>query len=232
MARYAISDIHGCAETLRVLVERELKISHLDELYILGDFIDRGPDSAGVIRYLMRLQLAGYKVTVLRGNHEQLILDAINGDRSGLNRWMNAGGSEALLSWRVQHPREIPESHLDFLKKTDFYADIPGYLLVHAGLDFTLSDPLQGLYAMLWTRQSADGWQNRLNRAWLGDRVIVHGHTPLSRKSIEAALNKLSTLPVLDIDAGCVYPRQGFGNLCALHLDTRQLTFVPRMDVM
>lgn len=232
MARYAISDIHGCAETLRFLVEQHLRLSHHDELFVLGDFIDRGPDSAGVVRYLMRLQLAGYKLTVLRGNHEQLLLDALKGDHRVRNRWLAAGGEVALQSWRVTTVANIPHTHIHFLQNTRFYAETPGYVLFHAGLDFSLSNPLQGLHAMIWERLDRTEWGQKINHNWLNNRVLVHGHTPLSRTAIEQGVAELKRLPVLNIDAGCVYPREGLGNLCALNLDTRQLTFVPRMDVV
>ena len=70
MARWAISDIHGCCQTFRYMVETELQITKEDELFLLGDYIDRGKDSKGVFDYIMQLQNDNFKVQCLMGNHE------------------------------------------------------------------------------------------------------------------------------------------------------------------
>ena len=64
MARYATTDVHGCLQTLRYLVEQELQLTPDDELFLLGDYVNKGPDSRGVLDYLMHLQAAGYSVRV------------------------------------------------------------------------------------------------------------------------------------------------------------------------
>ena len=70
--RWIIPDIHGCAKTLKVLLENMLKVTKNDQLYFLGDYIDRGPDGKGVIDYLMHLQKEEYNVLLLKGNHEDM----------------------------------------------------------------------------------------------------------------------------------------------------------------
>ena len=70
MHRFAISDIHGCAKTFEALLDR-IALSTQGELYLLGDYLDRGPDSKGVLDLIFRLQREGYAVHCLRGNHEQ-----------------------------------------------------------------------------------------------------------------------------------------------------------------
>ena len=67
--RWIIPDIHGCAKTVKVLLENMLKVTKHDQLYFLGDYIDRGPDSKGVIDYLMWLQKEEYEVHFIKGNH-------------------------------------------------------------------------------------------------------------------------------------------------------------------
>ena len=73
---FAITDIHGCANTLDALLD-QIGLSQSDHLYLLGDYIDRGPRSKEVLDILLALQRKQYPMTVLRGNHEQLFLDAL-----------------------------------------------------------------------------------------------------------------------------------------------------------
>ena len=70
--RWIIPDIHGCAQTVKVLLENMLKVTKHDQLYFLGDYIDRGPDGKGVIDYLMHLQKEEYNVHFIKGNHEDM----------------------------------------------------------------------------------------------------------------------------------------------------------------
>jgi len=79
MRQFAIADIHGHLKTFKALL-REINFTVFDELFLLGDFIDRGPDSKGVIDYIEELKQTGYTVYCLRGNHEQLCLDAAPGN--------------------------------------------------------------------------------------------------------------------------------------------------------
>ncbi len=71
---FAIGDVHGCLHELKNLVEQKLKLRTDDKLVLLGDYIDRGPDSKGVIDYIMTLQKKGFDVVPLKGNHELMLL--------------------------------------------------------------------------------------------------------------------------------------------------------------
>ena len=75
---YAISDIHGCYKTLQVLFQQLESISIDNKYYFLGDYIDRGPDSRKVLDFLMKLRNKNKDVVILRGNHEQMMLDNYN----------------------------------------------------------------------------------------------------------------------------------------------------------
>ena len=75
MRKIAISDIHGCLKTFKLMVEEQIVLSQKDELYLLGDFVDRGPNSKGVLDYIMSLQEAGYQLHCLRGNHEDMMVN-------------------------------------------------------------------------------------------------------------------------------------------------------------
>ena len=74
--RWVVPDIHGHIKTLRALIEERIELQKSDSIYFLGDYIDRGPDSKGVIDYIMSLQSFGYDVHCIRGNHEDYCLRA------------------------------------------------------------------------------------------------------------------------------------------------------------
>jgi serine/threonine protein phosphatase 1 len=223
MQRFAISDIHGCARTFIRLLD-QLGVGRGDELYLLGDYIDRGPDSRGVIDQIWALQEAGVQVTCLRGNHEQMLLDALT-DPVRLGHFRKYGGVETMDSFGVSHPSRIPRRYLQFFERLEYYVDLPGeYLMVHAGVNFAHPHPLADRHSLLYLRP----WDMQLNREWLRGRVLLHGHTPVSRQEIEDALAGLDTRPELNLDAGCVYPR--LGHLCAFDLDQRELTFVRNQE--
>ena len=73
--QWVIPDLHGCSQTLQALITEQIRPSRSDVLYFLGDYIDRGPDSKGVIDYIITLQENEYEVKVLKGNHEDYFLN-------------------------------------------------------------------------------------------------------------------------------------------------------------
>ena len=74
--RFAVPDIHGCNKTFQALLDR-IQLTTNDQLFLLGDYIDRGPDSVGVLDTILRLKEEGYSVFPLRGNHEQMLIESI-----------------------------------------------------------------------------------------------------------------------------------------------------------
>ena len=74
---FAIGDIHGCSKTFKKLLLDKIKINKSDTIYCVGDYIDRGEDSKGVIDFILDLRAEGYTIHTLRGNHEQMLLDSI-----------------------------------------------------------------------------------------------------------------------------------------------------------
>lgn len=112
--RFAVGDVHGCSKTLRALVEEKICLTADDTLYLLGDYIDRGPDSKGVLDYLLGLWNSNYDIRPLRGNHEQLLLDSVS-DPGSQRLWYNNGGWGTLREFGVTNPAEIPQLYRDFL---------------------------------------------------------------------------------------------------------------------
>ena len=226
MREIAISDIHGCNQSFEALLD-QIAFSTSDVLYLLGDYVDRGPDSKGVIDRIWALQDDGYQVECLKGNHEELVLRAASGNFTYLEKWLKTDGKDTKNSFGVETCAEIPKKYLDWMEALPYFLEVESYLLVHAGLDFRLDDPLSDTSEMCWLRH----WQPAIRYEWLQERIIVHGHTPIERDIIENQFVNLQAAQHLDIDAGCVYadPRhwrsEGLGNLCAFDMTNQRLFF-------
>ncbi len=214
MRVFAIGDIHGCSGTFQKLLNSKLKLESGDKVYVLGDLIDRGPNTKGVFDEVFMLRENGIDVKILRGNHEQLLLNALE-DEEAHQFWIKCGGKEVLDSFRVTRASEIPEKYLNEMKLSQKIVFHNNLILVHAGLDFSEKDPLQNEDAFLWIRKM------QVNKEWLRDRIIIHGHTP---QILSEVLNQRGS--VLNLDAGCVFPgRPGHGYLVALELSTLQFYY-------
>lgn len=228
MRKIAISDIHGCNDTFQRLLEK-LALTASDTLYLLGDYIDRGPDSKGVIDTIFLLQQQGLTVQCLRGNHEQMMLDAVDGgDDELMDLWLDNGGIATLESFVVNGKPNVADEYFTFLENLDLYVEVDEFILVHAGLNFNMPLPFADEDAMLWIRD----WYEDLNRSWLGDRIIVHGHTPMPKEEIQTQFKNLDKLPILDIDGGCVHKgkRRGVGYLVAFDMTNRELYFQDNIE--
>ncbi|WP_181307397.1 metallophosphoesterase family protein [Rufibacter sp. XAAS-G3-1] len=223
MARYAISDIHGCLVTFRKMVEEVIQLQPQDHLYLLGDYINKGPHSKEVIDYIFSLQRWGFRVTCLRGNHDQLLLDAV--DKGEHTVWLTEEDKQkTLTNFGVAQFADIAPEYISFIRSLPLLVILEDYILVHAGLDFTLSNPLlTSNHNLLNTKRMQP------SLAKLGERRLLHGHLPLPRPSIEKAVAQKR--PAINLDAGCVYyQNQEFGHLCALNLDKVELFFLPNSE--
>ena len=222
--RYATTDIHGCLQTLRHLVEEELQLSRHDELYLLGDYVNKGPDSKGVLDYLMQLQASGYQVHCLRGNHEQEMIDAAR------NRWRLAwlgriSRQATLRSFGVHRAAAIPGQYLDWLEALPFEIELPDFVLVHAGYNFALSpETMRQDHATMLNTKKYVFDASRLN----GKRML-HGHVPTPTAKVRKLVASHAGAVVLD--TGCVYRHNAeLRHLAALNLDTWELTLVANRE--
>jgi serine/threonine protein phosphatase 1 len=208
MPRYAISDIHGCPKTFRTLLQ-QLNLRKTDELFLLGDFVDKGPDGYGLIAHIWQLQASGFNIKCLRGNHEQMFVNEVmRGEHSGI---IPIRHHQDVCRWMLTLP---------------YYLETPGYFLVHAGLNFRHPDPLEATYDMLWIRY----WYDEIDRDWLGDRIIVHGHTPEPMTSVKFGISNMREEQRVCIDSGCAHSHKGMGWLTALNLDTGEGVFQRLVD--
>jgi Calcineurin-like phosphoesterase len=226
MRKIAISDIHGCIGSFEELLDK-IALSTSDELYLLGDLIDRGAGSKEVLDRVLHLKSRGYQVRCLRGNHEQMLLDSLNNwdDYFG---WIESwGGRQTMESFMAVVPGDIPQIYCDFMAGFEYTAEVDEFILVHAGLDFYSHNPLNPNENMLYLRN----WYRHIDNDWLNGRIVVHGHTPTGKPEIQDMLRNLENLPVIDIDCGCfVKHSHGKGYLCAFDLTNRELFFQKNID--
>lgn len=194
-AIYAIGDVHGCFDALIALEQLILAdaAQYPGEKWIimLGDVIDRGPDSAAVIAHLLAATPPGIRRICLTGNHEQLLLDFLESPETHAS-WLDQGGAETLRSYGVtvdgppatvpdglleDIARNLPEAHLTFLATLPILVHLPGWLFVHAGVRPGIPLDDQTDHDLIWIREPF------LSAAAGGDRV-VHGHTPVDEPEI------------------------------------------------
>lgn len=205
----AIGDIHGCAKSLRALLE-QLK-PHDDRHFVfVGDYIDRGPDSKGAVDTVIDFK-ADHSCTVLRGNHEQMLIDAFDNGEMAL--WLQNGGSETLRSYDESGTKtELPYQHHHFYRNTKLYHETEDYLFVHAGVDpeATIREAVDNHYTeqFLWERSHLKQEDNNF------EKTIVFGHTPRHKPIIGKNM--------IGIDTGCVYDKLGMGILTAVLLPEMQ----------
>lgn len=188
---YAIGDIHGRLDLLEPLMERIAQDSAArggahPTLIFLGDLIDRGPQSAQVIDFLLRLKQERPSTRFLLGNHEEVFLTAMRGDRKALAFFTRIGGVETILSYGITEQayreadydelgemlaRAVPAEHLAFLDTFEDMIVLGDYVFVHAGV--RPSEPLDAQKGsdLRWIREEFLGHARPL------EKVVVHGHT-------------------------------------------------------
>jgi serine/threonine protein phosphatase 1 len=171
---FAVGDIHGCLDKLnRLLAACEAHAGARPAHYVfLGDYIDRGPQSRGVIDLLMAKQAARPGTVVcLRGNHEQMAIDAHARVRA-IPLWL---ANNALSTLRNYDGKRISPEHLAWLNALPFCHDDGLRFFVHAGIDLTVPLAAQTPEVMVWMREP---FLSKCDAVDCG-RFIVHGHTPV-----------------------------------------------------
>ena len=187
---YAVGDVHGQAAKLRDLhraIRADLSGDPVQAplLIHLGDYIDRGPDSAGCIDVLAATPLEGVATVNLMGNHERMLLDALERPQRG-ELWLQNGGDVTLASWGIpvdrppaEWRRAIPPAHLQFLEHLTLSHSAGRFLFVHAGVRPGIRLAMQAPEDMLWIRDCFLDWNGTMLPDE-PDRIIVHGHTPVA----------------------------------------------------
>jgi len=169
---FIIGDIHGCLDMLRDLMDKIDWDPEKDRLIFLGDYIDRGKDSRGVIDYIIGLKKISPNIQCLMGNHEELFLNYINGQDEG--SFLYNGGVSTLNSYFYAGNRVIDSEHIDFMKSLLLMIELDDYYIVHAGMKPGVDIKEQSVKDTLWIREPFI-----FSDYDFGKRIIF-GHTPFS----------------------------------------------------
>lgn len=219
---YAVGDIHGrldLLEAILALIEADAPASgHVERriLVFLGDYVDRGPDSRGVVDRVIGGLPQGFEAHFLKGNHEAILLNFLD-DAWSLENWLVNGGEATMLSygvdtgrlarlrapseaWRQAFAAVLPEAHLRFFKSLKLSVSFGDYLFVHAGVKPGVPLAAQSEADLIWIRDPF------LDHAGPFDKIVVHGHTPTKQPVTRP--NRIG------IDTGAVFT----GRLTALRL--------------
>ena len=194
----AVGDIHGYREKLERLIDK-VKPTEKDQVVFLGDLIDRGPDSKGVMEYVLNFCRHFPKTVVLRGNHEDLLLQSLKEPHT-LSRYFYGGGWQTFESYgSTSYLNFMPQEHLDFLDSRPVYFQTDDYFFVHAGLRPHVPIEGQSSQDLVWIRHEF------LKSDYDWGPVIVTGHTP----HLKPVLRKKRIV----LDTGVCYPEYGLGSL-------------------
>jgi len=224
---YAVGDVHGRADLLADLHKRIAKDADgapesRRVIVYLGDYVDRGPDSAGVIDRLIDSPLEGFEKVFLMGNHEQFLLDFLKDPSIG-EHWLSNGGDATLSSYGVgipgseavdmavvsEHLKKIlPPEHLAFLRDLAVSHREGDYFFAHAGIRPGVPLKKQSEDDLLWIREPF------LDVGEAREVVVVHGHTPVQAGEVHD--NRIA------VDTGAVWS----GRLTAVVLHEQEQSFI------
>lgn len=226
---YAIGDIHGRLDLLDALLmtiaeDDRMRGAGVETHYIfLGDLIDRGPESRGVVERLLDLSKTVANVRFLMGNHEQVFLRAVAGDARSLRFLAKIGGRETLLSYGIDErdykgldfealarrlAETVPASHVEFLSAFEDWIEFGDYLFVHAGIRPGLAIEEQEQSDLCWIRDDF-----LMHRDSFG-HIVVHGHS--ITEDIDVRSNRIG------IDTGAF----ASGRLTAIGLEGEERWFL------
>ena len=230
--RYCIGDVHGCYKTLTELIQKINKTDNEAVFYFVGDNIDRGPNSKSVLDFLMDLKSEILHSFAIKGNHEQMLLDAYKNDISfNETMWYVNNAEPTVNSFSIESyyykntKNLIPTNYFEFINKLPYYIELEDFIIVHAGFNFHIEDPFSDKESMLWTREEI----------YIPEKIkgkkIIHGHTPISLKRLSENLEN-KNLNIIDVDTGCVYNQYpGYGYLSAFNLDKFELIYTKNVDI-
>ena len=216
MRKLVISDIHGCYDEFNELLNKVKYSVAEDQLFLLGDYCDRGMKSKEVIEQVKQLVEQG-NVIALRGNHDQMFIDAMESDENAI--WIENGGLPTIQSyvgvgWFKQgfnYPeynkakafiKVYYQHHIDFLKSLPVYAEDDKHIFVHAGMDLTYI----GDWKSQPNRNFMWGSKRFISSANLLNKTIVFGHTITKR--LHKSANIWFGDQKIGMDGGCCFGLQ------------------------
>jgi serine/threonine protein phosphatase 1 len=202
----AIGDIHGCLDPFERLLAA-IQLDAQDTLVMLGDVVDRGPDSRGVIERLLTLRNKCRLICIM-GNHEEMLLAAVDGTLP-VQEWLQHGGAETLDSYgKGFAPSRLPTEHIEFLRSWGDYYETPMHFYAHGNYL-----PSKQLEQQPWHEMRWESLRNFLPKMHCSGKTAILGHTSNKQGEI---LN-LGYLVCIDTYA------HGGGWLTAFEPETKQV---------
>jgi serine/threonine protein phosphatase 1 len=223
-----ISDIHGEIELFNKLLHKAQYDPTEDQLILLGDYVDRGPNSRDVVEKVIELKEQG--ALVLKGNHEDMMVKALtlNEEKSWMHWAVRNGGSQTLQSYGFTESEfvidesqpfvkpdlnsDILTRHLQFIQNLDTYIEWEEFIFVHAGVKPTVPIEETDSHTLIWIREE-------FHKDYKGDKTIIFGHTPtknLNENNTDHSIY-FGDNNIIGIDGGAVFG----GQLNCLELPSR-----------
>lgn len=211
----AVGDVHGCLAALRTLLGAVAPRPG-DTIVTLGDYVDRGPDSRGVMDELITLKQQCRLVSLL-GNHDEMFLDICAGETSIFGEWLLYGGDATLLSYDRAVPEAVPDEHVDFLKNCRPFYETERHFFVHGSYDARLPLEDQPPAVLRW-----ESLRDRQPGPHSCGKLAIVGHTAQKDgrildlgylKCIDTCCYGAGWLTVLDIESGQVWQAGKDGKL-------------------
>lgn len=220
MKIFTIGDIHGKLLDLKTLVAASMKYFNpeTDYFLFLGDYIDRGPDSKGVVDFLLKFQSKYPNTVFLKGNHDDMFLSFLGIEGDFGDMFIFNGGGPTLDSYGIEEVEQIkvenfPADHIEFFKNTKLYHETDVATFVHAAVRPNFPIEKQDRFTLIWAEDNRDAFFSRIiSRPW--HKMLIHGHTKIPRDEVKAHMKYNR----INVDTGCVYG----GVLSCLVVDTEQ----------
>jgi serine/threonine protein phosphatase 1 len=218
--RFVISDIHGCFQTFCSLLEK-IGLKKKDQLFVIGDMVDRGPYSMLVLEKIVNLLEDGYKVFPTRGNHEQIFLNLQTTATADLFIFSRRQNTQHLLNENYLVRKEVRL----LLESLPYYFETEDHFLVHAGFNTRIDEPFSDWQSMLWTRDY------KYSERKLKSKTVIHGHVPTSLNTIKRSIK--SRDKNICIDNGCVKAEAtGYGKLICYELNSGEYVSKKNIDLV
>jgi serine/threonine protein phosphatase 1 len=213
--RIAIGDIHGCLKTFQKLLEK-IDLTHDDQLFLLGDLIDKGQSSRGVVDYVMTLIESTYQVYTVRGNHEQGFLIAYDCGYDFLTDYLKKNNVDGFLDDEIYQ-------YLEFFDNLEYGYELDDFIISHTEFlidEVSLYRGMRGLFSQV---------QFQIDNHTIRQKTQIIGHSVKTLTDIQNLIQQKSN--VLYIDNGCVYKNnEGLGHLIGLDIDLNELYIQRNVD--
>jgi len=203
--RIAIGDVHGCYYTLKRLLEDKVGVTKEDQIFLLGDIIDKGENSSLVLDLILELKRMDFQIFPIKGNHEEKLLTAYNCGFEFFENYLEEYNSLDLLGGDLV-------SYLDLISTFDYCIELDEFVLSHCGINENRINPfsdLRGMFPLI---------NFQFDEKELRSKIQVHGHVVRTIEEIKNSINQNEKR--FSIDSGCCVREEEYGYLTALDLDS------------